>query len=256
MKMSYTLTVCATIFAALLLSSCASLQSGDQHCRRTDWHRLGSQDGMQGKDKRNLTKDFADCGPNFSINQAAYKKGWDQGVKLYCGSRNGLSLGMAGKQYNNVCPDNQISAFDKAWKEGLRDYCTPGNGYALGRSGKPFAGFCAPDLNVAFKKAYDQGHQAYQKLSKLYAAYEKLDKEVKNIQSDIQSKEKVLKELEYEFAQQPFSPQKQYRLQKDKLFVKKLAIKADHVIQQRNSALQKYNDLDSRRLKTENGRQS
>ncbi len=244
MKISHPIKTLAMLITALLLSSCATTQTEVQKCRNTDWHHLGYQDGIGGRNKKDLKKVFADCGPTLVINKSAYDKGWQQGVKRYCTSRNGLSLGMQGKLYNNICPDNKISTFDKAWKQGLRDYCIPSNGYIRGFEGKSFPGYCAPDQNVAFKKAYKRGHRVYQRLAKLKDEYDKLNTQVQHIQDDIQSKEKTLRDLEQAFSNQPFSPQKQYRIQKNKIYIKQLATKMDQLIEKRDAILQKYADME------------
>jgi len=240
MKSPQLLKIFPLIISVCLLSSCASTQTGTDKCRNVAWNHLGHQDAIHGKDKQILNKTFAHCGPNVRINKKAYNKGWKQGITVYCSSRNGLRLGMRGKLYNNICPDNQISAFDKAWKQGLRDYCTPSNGYVRGLEGKSFPGYCAPDLNVAFKISYNHGRRIYQRLAKLKTKYEKINTQVQTIKSDIQSKEKLLRGLEEAFAHQPFSPQRQYKIQTIKIRVKRLATKMDQLIEQGNAILQKY----------------
>ena len=229
----------------ILLASCASTPGTVDQCHNINWHRLGYQDGVHGKDKSNLQQAFADCGPNLVINKTAYDKGWNQGIRLYCTSRNGLTLGMQGKLYNNICPSHQASAFDKAWHEGIRDYCIPSNGFKRGLEGTPFPGYCPPDQNLAFRRAYDRAYPIYQRLVKLKDEYDQLNTQVQNIQTDIKAKELALRELENEFTRQSFSPKKQYQIQKEKIAIKRLASKADALIGQRDAIKQKYTDIET-----------
>jgi len=239
------------LLATTLLVGCAST-TGHHKCRNINWRHLGYQDGSHGKNKRDLQKDFADCGPNLVINKRTYDQGWQQGVRLYCTPRNGLSLGMRGKVYNTICPDNQIHAFDSAWKDGLRSYCIRSNGYTRGLEGKSFPGFCAPDLNVAFKNAYNRGHRIYQRLAKLKNHYEAYNKQVQKTKIEIQTKEDRLKALQKQFVREPFSPRKQYRIQKEKIQIKKLATTMDQLIEQRDATLQKYTAVEKRYENTGN----
>lgn len=243
MKSSQLLKIFPFLISLALLSSCASTQTGTDKCSNVRWNHLGYQDASHGKNKRNLKKDFADCGSNLVIDKTAYRKGWQRGIKLYCTPRNGLILGMQGRIYNNICPDNRISAFDTAWKHGLRDYCTPSKGYKRGLAGKAFPGYCAPELNVAFKRSYTRGHRIYQRLAKLKDAYEKIDRQVKKIKSEIQSKENRVQALEEAFAHQPFNPRRQYQIQKDKIRTKRLTKKMHQLIEQRDAILKKYSEI-------------
>ena len=236
MKMLPLLKTSLLLTLALLLGSCASTP-------KTNWYSMGYNDGAKGKNKRNFSQYDANTAPSLVINKTAYEKGWNAGVEMYCNPRHGLKLGMEGKLYNNVCPDHQISAFDKSWHEGIMSYCTAANGYKRGLEGGDFPGFCPPYANLAFKKAYDRGHRVYLKLKALKDKYVQLNAKVQATEIDIKTREKALEALQQAFAKEAFSPKKQYRIQKDKLQIKHLAVQMDELIQQRDAALQKYNEF-------------
>lgn len=211
------------LFLIPLLSACATAQPTVEVCRtKVDWQRLGYQDALHGKNRKNFGRAFSNCKVKSVTNEAHYSVGWQKGVKLYCSPRNGFKLGTQGLFYNNICPDTQISAFNHAWRRGLRRYCVPSTAYKLALTGQAFPGYCAPDLNVAFKKSYNQGRYVRRNLEKLKGKYRKLKGQVKGIQTEIQTKEKRLEVQAKEFSSQPFSPRKQYLIQKKKIRLEQL----------------------------------
>jgi len=251
MKLFQLIKLSFLLITIIIITSCANTQTANNKCRHVNWYRLGHHDASNGKNKRNLQKDFESCGLSFNIDQATYNKGWQQGIKLYCNPRNGLALGMQGRLYNNVCPDNQISAFDKAWKDGLREYCTPSNGYKRGIEGGAFPGYCSPDLNPSFKRAYIRGHAVYRRFSVLKKQYEEENVQIQKLQNEIVLKQNSLQAETAKFQRAAFSPAKQYQLRKQQLAINKLQKKLVQLTARRDVLQQQYLKMKKRYMSAE-----
>lgn len=127
-------------------------------CMSTDWHQMGYGDGSAGHNQRDLSQDIEDCAKfKIKVNSSAYQAGWHSGVRVFCSSGNGFTIGTEGQGYNHICPPDLVAKFEAAYQRGLRRYCTYQTGYNLGRSGRPEPGFCAPDLQPKFDAGYQRG---------------------------------------------------------------------------------------------------
>jgi len=151
----------------ILLSGCASHLNQTQ-CMNMNWGDQGFSDGARGLPMRDLNKDIKDCSRfNISVDTAAYRKAWRQGTRRYCKPATAYRLGVEGRAYPSICPEDLQDAFDKSWRRGLRKFCIPANGYRLGRDGKPMPQFCPLDKLNAFRAAYDNGYRKYQRIQSL-----------------------------------------------------------------------------------------
>ena len=170
-----TLKLALTFTGGLLLAGCVPHMTLQQ-CQSMNWHHAGYQDGMHGKNQRDLNRSIADCAKfNISVNTKQYNKGWHFGVRQYCKPANGMRLGTSGQNYNHICPANMAPAFEKAWRHGLKRYCIPSTGYNLGRSGKPFPNFCSPKQVVKFRNSYDSGRRIYDAGKSVQASIDSID---------------------------------------------------------------------------------
>jgi len=104
------------LVAALpVLQGCA-LAPRDE-CPPVDWYAVGYQDGVQGRFPAGVTDDPPAC------NQSAdYTRGHDEGVKQYCGPRNGFTLGLRGEDVSPVCPQVLRALFMAAYRDGKTIY--------------------------------------------------------------------------------------------------------------------------------------
>lgn len=172
-----------------LLAGCASHLNQTQ-CMNMNWGEQGFSDGARGYHMRDLNKDIKDCARfNIAVNTAAYRKAWRQGTRKYCRPATAFRLGVEGRNYPDICPEDLQGAFEKSWRRGLRKFCIPANGYRLGRDGRAMPQFCPLDKLNSFRAAYDNGFRKYQRI-------QSLQKQRNEKQNDIQNTKRKIKNLE------------------------------------------------------------
>ena len=110
-----------SVFSFLLCSACATLDQ--EECLDADWGQIGFADGAKGllADGR-LNRHGKACSKHDIIpNEETYMLGHIEGVLDYCTPEQGLKLGRAGKEYNNVCPSGHAREFVAEYISGLSD---------------------------------------------------------------------------------------------------------------------------------------
>ena len=114
---------CKTVIAGGLvltlaaISGCATMSEAE--CQNANWQLRGEDDGNSGyrRDRVNShTRACAEYGIKPDV--AAYARGWEQGIRNFCTRDNGWEHGLAGKTYQNSCPDVQKAAFFEAFSLG------------------------------------------------------------------------------------------------------------------------------------------
>ena len=58
------------------------------------------------------------------------------------------------------------AAWRAGWEVGIREYCTPQNGLRVGRNGQSYARSCPAELEAGFLRSYTAGKQVYDAKSK------------------------------------------------------------------------------------------
>lgn len=186
---------------AVVITACGSHLSKNQ-CLLSNWGELGYSDGANGLLMRNLEQDSKDCARfNMGIDAMAYRSAWKQGVRTFCVPQTGYHLGLDGKKYNSVCPEDLFPAFIRQYKRGLRRYCTPETAYQLGRVGKTMPTFCATDLKVAFSNAYQQGHRKYTTLQDIKHQIANIESEEWKNKRDIERNDDEMSTLKRQLAE-------------------------------------------------------
>lgn len=113
----------ATCFTlAVWLSGCASGLSKEE-CATIDWQAIGYEDGINGWSQTRIGTHRKAC------------------------AKHGVTLDLA--------------AYRQGWQEGIESYCQPGNGYRQGRSGASYQGICPPELEPGFMQEYSSGRELY-----------------------------------------------------------------------------------------------
>jgi len=91
-----------------------------KECQIANWHDVGQADGMLGKNLRFLNQRRSDCAEaNIPIDQAAYLKGREQGLKTYCQLGNAALVGLRGEVYEGVCPPAMDQEFRRRYTVGF-----------------------------------------------------------------------------------------------------------------------------------------
>ncbi|WP_273857183.1 DUF2799 domain-containing protein [Photobacterium sp. GSS17] len=98
-----------TSVALLSLSGCASLS--EEECQLGEWYQIGLADGQEGKKNQSATysKDCVEYG--VAVDVQRYNNGRSDGLKSYCSYNNGILVGQANKEYENVCPAELANEF-------------------------------------------------------------------------------------------------------------------------------------------------
>ncbi|CCO44382.1 conserved hypothetical protein [Vibrio nigripulchritudo SOn1] len=97
------------LLSLVVLSGCASMSA--EECQTTHWGDLGYQEGQSGANPTVISDYAKDCGENgISVDKAAWQKGYNQGLILYCSPANGYREGASGKTYHGVCDNQQFVA--------------------------------------------------------------------------------------------------------------------------------------------------
>lgn len=142
------------LISAVVLSGCATMTP--EECQVADWQAIGYNDGQNGYDSSRLNAYEKDCGEaGFSVDRKAWQHGQQLGLKLYCAPENGYRVGLAGETYHGVCASEQ------------------------------------------FVKQYNLGHQTYQRnerIKKIDAELEELDRQLDASDSGDSDKRKRLEE--------------------------------------------------------------
>jgi len=105
------------ISGCAVLSGCATL--GKDECLYADWRTIGYEDGAHGFPASRIGNHREACAkhgiaPDFE----RYEQGRLQGLREYCTPQKGYSLGIAGKPYSNVCPNNLEPTFLEGYSQG------------------------------------------------------------------------------------------------------------------------------------------
>ena len=103
----------------LFLSGCNHLK---RSCLEINWYEVGRQDSRKGlKWEKTFSQRRQVCGfENTSSYQAAYKNGFDAGLREYCSFKTGYIYGLSKtKNQARECPENLRKSFINGYQTGL-----------------------------------------------------------------------------------------------------------------------------------------
>jgi hypothetical protein len=110
-----------SIAALVALNSCATMN--EDQCKTANWQEIGRNDGMQGLSSSLISSHSKACEKHgIKSDPAAYKLGYQNGVKTFCTAENGFEVGRSGRASAAECPAEMQSAFQAAWKKGRVEY--------------------------------------------------------------------------------------------------------------------------------------
>ena len=109
------------LLIALTLAACATMSP--QECRVANWNDVGLRDGLDGRPLALLSERASDCAEGgVRIDQAAYLKGRESGLRSYCRLENAAALGLSGGSYEGVCPPSLDGEFRRRFQLGYNVY--------------------------------------------------------------------------------------------------------------------------------------
>jgi hypothetical protein len=115
--------IAATLLIALSLASCATMSP--EECRVANWNDVGMRDGLEGKTLALLSTRASDCAESgVRIDNAAYMRGREAGLRNYCRLENAVPLGLNGGNYEGVCPPQIDGEFRLRYQLGHNVYAT------------------------------------------------------------------------------------------------------------------------------------
>jgi hypothetical protein len=63
------------------------------------------------------------CGrQGVALDAAAYRRGREDGLRIFCTEKNGFAWGESGREYHGVCPKDQAEGFLRGYREGNRQF--------------------------------------------------------------------------------------------------------------------------------------
>jgi hypothetical protein len=90
------------IVLTALLSGCESMSPSE--CATANWRERGVQDGNRGQSD-NIAAYHESCAKaGIAADAASYRAGRTQGLQSYCRLDNAIKEGLAGRDYEDVCP--------------------------------------------------------------------------------------------------------------------------------------------------------
>lgn len=96
------------------------------------------------------------------------------------------------QNHNEACLEHRVhadrQAYYKGREDGLKFFCTKQNGFEQGRRGRSYKYVCPPELEPEYHAGYNKGRELYKYESKINS----LEKRLKNIENQIEAKEKQL----------------------------------------------------------------
>lgn len=110
------------LFAPVLLaglSACTTLSR--DACSSGDWHKIGVQDGRDGRTVDRFNDHAKACELDRSeASRTTYLEGRRQGLAAYCTIVRGYREGALGQTYYGACPSDSASNFMKGYRLGQR----------------------------------------------------------------------------------------------------------------------------------------
>jgi len=111
------------VLGAGVLLGCASMSESE--CKTADWYRRGMADGAAGQPESRLANHHEACAKaGVVLDTAAWRRGWDEGLRSYCVPAVGWREGVAGRGYAGVCRGLDEEGFMRAWRAGSELYRT------------------------------------------------------------------------------------------------------------------------------------
>ena len=104
----------------IALSGCETMSA--EECAVADWRQLGYSDAdRNGQD--NLANRAESCAEKgISADTAAYRQGFDDGLRSFCQPHRGFAFGRSGGSFNGYCPGDLDGDFRYAYSDGRRVY--------------------------------------------------------------------------------------------------------------------------------------
>ena len=107
------------IVMSVALAGCTTLSR--DACLSGDWHKIGFQDGNDGRTVDRFNDHVKACKlDNSEASRLVYLEGRQKGLAVYCTTVRGYREGALGQKYYGACPPEKASNFLKGYELGRR----------------------------------------------------------------------------------------------------------------------------------------
>ena len=146
-------------FSVLILNSCASYMMRQQ-CEKINWYQHGQEVAMRG-DRISNDEMVNSCRKaEAEISESKLDQGFKDGMNRYCQPDTVFQTGKTGEFLNmDLCDPGQMGTLKKRNADGIYTYCK--DGMSAGLSGKKYKNVCNADLEKTFIPGYRQGRKKY-----------------------------------------------------------------------------------------------
>jgi len=151
--------ILALILSSLFLSSCVSYFVR-KDCEKKNWYQIGYDAAIRG-DRISNDEAVSTCRKvEAEISESQLDVGFKAGMSRYCQPDGVFQTGKNGDLFNSdFCEPGQLSMLRQRHIDGLKAYCT--DGMTAGLSGKKYKNVCQPNQEKAFLPEYRKGRKKY-----------------------------------------------------------------------------------------------
>jgi hypothetical protein len=147
------------LFLCLVSTSCASYFL-KQQCEKINWYQYGQEIAMRGDRVSNDDMVNQCRKAEAEMSESKLDQGFKAGMSKYCQPDTAFQTGKSGENLNmDLCDPGQLGSLKKRHAEGVFAYCK--DGLSAGLSGKKYKNICNADLEKTFIPAYRQGRKKY-----------------------------------------------------------------------------------------------
>jgi hypothetical protein len=150
------LTVLLSVF---VLTSCANYFV-KKDCEKKNWYQIGYDAALRG-DRISNDEAVSVCRKaEAEISESQLDVGFKAGMSRYCQADGVFQTGKSGELFNtDFCEPGQLSMLKQRHADGLKAYC--GDGMTAGLSGKKYKNVCQAALEKTFLPEYRKGRKKY-----------------------------------------------------------------------------------------------
>jgi hypothetical protein len=147
------------VLSALGLTSCANYFV-KKDCEKKNWYQVGYDAALRG-DRISNDETVSVCRKaEAEISESQLDVGFKAGMSRYCQPDGVFQTGKSGDLFNtDFCEPGQLSMLKAKHQDGLKAYCA--NGMTAGLSGKKYKNVCQANLEKTFLPEYRKGRKKY-----------------------------------------------------------------------------------------------
>lgn len=144
-----------------VLTSCAATEE-EKVCKETPWGDYGAKVAMLGLDMEGDALFKKCKKQRLNMDEIAYELGYKKGLKEYCTDKNTFAVDSRGEEFNfQICKFENEDDMRVSHSNGVIVYCNANNAYKLGLAGKVFNNICPDKISYTYKQEFSRGRRKY-----------------------------------------------------------------------------------------------